>query len=175
MITKAESDYLNKIPEAKKAKLAPYDPAVRVVAEKIKVKAQRATGLEVLFMGASALGIFGQNDIDLYVLCEPTLFEEMKSKMILAFGQPVSTSPGSIKWAFIQAGFDVELYLTNPHSAPMRRQIKVFSIIKNAPSLQKEYESIKLGSVGVTFREYQRRKYEFYNKILATTDSVTSK
>lgn len=48
----------------------------------------------------------------------------------------------------------------------MKGQLKVFEMLKNSPELLKEYEQLKQACGGLPFREYQQRKYEFYNKIL---------
>lgn len=48
----------------------------------------------------------------------------------------------------------------------MKEQIELFHIFKEKPDLLKEYEQIKLASNGIAFREYMRRKYEFFNKVL---------
>jgi len=48
----------------------------------------------------------------------------------------------------------------------MKRQIRVFEILKNNERLLKEYEELKENMNGKSFREYQKRKYEFYHKIL---------
>ena len=67
---------------------------------------------------------------------------------------------------FTRDNFDVELYLTDRNSPTLKEQIKTFEILRDNPKLQKEYEQIKLASNGLSFREYMRRKYEFFNKIL---------
>ncbi len=59
------------------------------------------------------------------------------------------------------------MYLTDPTTPSMQEQIKTFEILKNDPKLLKEYEQIKLSADGQSFREYMRRKYEFFNKILS--------
>ena len=51
---------------------------------------------------------------------------------------------------------------------PPERQIKVFEILKSDEKLLKEYEELKLSFDGKSYKDYQRAKYEFYNKILTT-------
>jgi len=38
--------------------------------------------------------------------------------------------------------------------------------LKNNPDLLKEYETIKEKAKDLNYKEYQRAKYEFYNRIL---------
>lgn len=67
-------------------------------------------------------------------------------------------------------GFNVELYLTDPNTPQMQEQIRVYELLKNNPDLLEEYGRIKKSADGMSMREYQRQKYEFYNRIL-TEDS----
>jgi len=72
MITANQAKYLQTIPENKMASIKVFDPKVREAAELIigLIKSE-LPDLEVFFGGASALGIAGQNDIDLNVLSVP--------------------------------------------------------------------------------------------------------
>lgn len=167
MLTENEEKYLKTIPEDKIANIKPFDPRVRETGNKIvQIIKNKIPELEVLFMGASVLGIAGQNDIDLNVLSSPSEYKNYLSILIKLFGEPTKSNSNLIKWEFIRDGFEVELYLTDKNSPDLNRQIKTFNILKNNLTLAKEYENIKLESNGLSFREYMRRKFEFFNKIL---------
>jgi len=167
VITEDERRYLEKLPDDKPAVVRPFDPNVTAVADGIAERVRRAApGRVVRFMGASALGIAGQNDIDMYVLCPFAELDAALTGMQKEFGAPSHRGKDFIKWAFTSEGFDVELYLTDT-SPSLIRQMRVFELLQNSKELRREYERIKLGASGQSFREYQRRKYEFYNKILA--------
>lgn len=170
MLTDEQEKYLQTIPEEKSVNVYPWDPNTEIIAEKIMQKAkQAATNLEVLFMGASALKIPGQNDIDIYMLCSSQDFDEHLLKLKEVFGEPIKTSPTSIKWEMDIEGFSVELYLTDPGTPQMHEQIRVYELLKDNPRLLEEYKQIKESANGMSMREYQRRKYEFYNRILDKT------
>ncbi|MEK7161686.1 MAG: hypothetical protein AAB729_03285 [Patescibacteria group bacterium] len=72
-----------------------------------------------------------------------------------------------IKWEFQRSGFDVELYLTDRNSPALQEQIKTYELLRDNRSLLIEYEQIKLACNCLLFQEYMRKKYEFFNKILA--------
>lgn len=75
MLTKDEKDYLKKIPASKKASIKPFDQQAKKVGDSVVSKIKKALPkVKVLFMGSTALGIAGQNDIDIYVLSEPKDF-----------------------------------------------------------------------------------------------------
>ncbi len=167
MLTADQEKYLFTIPEDKIADIKAFDAKVRIVAEDIIKEIERdVPGLEIFFGGASALGIAGQNDIDINLLGNPDEYEKFTPSLIGLFGEPAKTSPTLVKWELVRGGFDVELYLTDRNSPVLQEQIKTFEILHSNPELKNEYEKIKISANGLSFREYMKRKYEFFNKIL---------
>lgn len=164
MLTKDEKDYLAKIPASKKVSVKPFNLQAKRVGDSIVSKIKKALpDPEVLFMGATALGVAGQNDVDIYVLSKPKDFNKYLPTLKKLFGEPQHIHKIFVEWKFKENGYPVELYLTEPPE----RQIKVFEILKSDKELLKEYENLKLGFDRKSFRDYQRAKYEFYNEILS--------
>ncbi len=165
MLTQDEENYLAKIDPTRKVSISAFDPRAKetgdLIVKRIKDKLPDA---RVLFMGATALGIAGQNDIDIYVLSESSKFGEHLPILEKLFGKPKNIHETFIEWSFTEKGYPVELYLTEPPD----RQIKVYDILKSNKELLKEYEELKLKFNGKSFIDYQRAKYMFYNKILET-------
>lgn len=166
MLTEAQIKYLTTIPDDKKITLKPFNPKGLEVAAKIiaDIKAVEPD-LGVLHMGASALGISGQGDIDLYILCNQEDFDTYLPLLEKIFGRKVSGISIN-KWNLNIDGFEIEIYLADPKTPSMKEQIDVFKKLKNNKELLGEYESIKSSASNLSFREYMRRKYEFFNKIL---------
>jgi len=168
MLTEEEKKFLKKIPYSKKVRIKPFNPKIRKIAEKpIKIIQKITPELEIKFMGASALGVAGQGDIDLYILCPSRDFQKYLPVLIDKFGEPKHITKTFIQWSFTKDAHDVELYLSDPTPESMRRQLKTFRILKNSPRLREEYQEIKESFDGKSYRAYQRKKYEFYNRILA--------
>ena len=167
MLTENQEKYLKTIPEDKIASVKSFDPKVRDSSNEIvrQIK-NKLPDLEVLFMGASALEIAGQNDIDINVLSTPNEYHKHSPALKELFGEPVKSNSNLIKCEFIKDGFEVEVYLTDKNSPLLREQIETSTILKYNFDLRKQYEKIKLECNGLSFREYMRRKYEFFNKIL---------
>lgn len=166
MLTPNQEKYLQKIPETGRVSIKPFDQKVSSVAKIIIGEIKKIVpDLEVLFMGAAALGIAGQNDLDLYILCPEKDFGKYMTKLEEYFGKRVQ-GISVIKWEFAKDDFPVELYLTDPETSSTKEQIQLFEILKQNPGLLKVYEQIKLDSNGLTFREYMRGKYEFFNRVL---------
>lgn len=167
MLAPNEKDYLSKIDENKIVHVTPYNPKIReVVGMLVQSINNIYPDLEVKHMGASALGISGQNDIDIYAFSNPLDFDKFLPGLIKLFGEPLHKHETFCEWKFKKEGFDIEFYLTSKGSETMQRQIRVFETLKNNPELLREYEDLKSSMNGKSFREYQKKKYEFYHKIL---------
>jgi len=166
MLKPDQEKYLLTIPEDKIVHIQAFDPKVQLVAQKlIDQITSQFPDVKVFYIGASPLGIAGQNDIDLNILSEDkfdTYAEEFKK----IFGEPVRVNERRIRWEFQRDGFEVELYLKKDVDDIFREQITVFELLKGDLGLRSEYEKIKLDSDGIPFREYMKRKYEFFNRIL---------
>jgi GrpB-like predicted nucleotidyltransferase (UPF0157 family) len=172
MLTKGEKDFLSKIPADKKVSIYPFDPKVKLVAKELVASIRKMfPNLEVKYMGASALGISGQNDIDIYAISSSSDFDKYLPSLTKLFGEPLHKHGTFIEWKFKKNNFDVEFYLTEPP----KEHIKVFEILKGSPDLLKEYEYLKASMNGKSFRQYQEKKYEFYNRILRNHKILESK
>ncbi len=167
MLIKEEKNFLKTIPLSKKAEIKPFHPGIKVIARKlIKRIGIIAPNLDVKFIGASALGISGIGDIDLFVLCPIRQFKKYISVLTAEFGKPRHIAKTFIEWKFLRKGHDVELYLTGPRSGLVPKQMKLFQILKRNPHLCREYQKLKESYDGKSFRAYQKVKYEFYNRVL---------
>jgi GrpB-like predicted nucleotidyltransferase (UPF0157 family) len=168
MLKESQEKYLSTLPDGKIIVVKPFDPKVLQAAKEILDQLHQALpDLIIHFGGASALGIAGQNDIDINILATPEEYEKYSPIIEQIFGEPKRHGT-SIKWEFIKNGFDVELYLTNKNSPNLQDQIRVFEILSHNKELRDEYEHIKLPYGAIDFKEYMRKKYEFFNKILPT-------
>lgn len=90
MLTKDEKQYLRKISASKKVEIFAYDKKIPQIVDEFSQKINSIVpGLKVVHLGALALGISGQGDIDLSVLCERSYFDNIKKKLISVFGNNV--------------------------------------------------------------------------------------
>ena len=165
MLTENQQKYLAGLPkdEAERVmELHPYNPEIALIAESVAKQIKDLLPMaRVEFMGASALGISGQNDIDIYILTPEAQHAEYLPKIASLFGQQIKH-----KWHWTQDGYEVSVYLADPESPSQKEQIDMHNALKSSPQLLKEYEQLKWNMNGKTYKEYQQAKYEFYNKVL---------
>lgn len=165
MLTSGQKEYLTKLsPErANQAiKIKPYDPHTRIIAANvIKIIKEKIPDADIRFMGASALAIGGQNDVDLYIVCLKALHAEYDFRLTSVFGKRIKN-----KWHWFVHGYEVSVYLKNLDDKKFQEQIAIFELFKNNLSVLKEYEDLKISLDGVRYQEYQIAKYEFYNRVL---------
>ncbi len=167
MLTQNQERYLAKLPDNQTMTVVPWDPHGLDIAQEIIDTIKSALPHnEVIFIGSLPLKIAGQKDIDVSVFSPAADFSLYQPKLEEKFGKPDKLGMTSIAWHFQREGWDVGIYLTDPISSQVQEQIDVFNLLKNNPDLLKEYEQIKLEAKGQSYKEYQRRKYEFYNRIL---------
>lgn len=167
MLTNTQEKYLATISETDIAQVNPFDPAAAEFAKNLIKQLQNILpGTEVFWSGALALGISGLNDIDLSILARPEDIDTAIPKIVYILGEPKTKGAKKVLWRTTKDGYRVDAYLGSKDSQDIALHKKLFKIFSNNPNLLKEYELIKAGANGMTFREYQKRKFEFYNRIL---------
>lgn len=156
------------IPEDRVAVAKPWDPRTKVVARRLikKIKAANSD-VEVYYTGASALKLPGENDLDFTILCPKEDFSKHLPKLESMLGKPQKVGKENIRWEGIEIeGFPADIYLTDDSSGAFKEHLQLFKLLKNNRKLWEEYKIFKEQTSGLPYREYQRRKYELYNKVL---------
>ncbi|OGZ30306.1 MAG: hypothetical protein A2931_02065 [Candidatus Niyogibacteria bacterium RIFCSPLOWO2_01_FULL_45_48] len=167
MLTEDQIKYLATIPDNQKVAVKPFNPRGLCVAKQIIADIKSVEpDLKVILLGSLPLGISGQEDIDIDAFCikseQPKHFDNFKK----LFGEPSRRGKNSIGWDFQKEGFGVSVWLTDPTAETTKAQVRVFGLLKNNPDLLREYEGIKEMTKNLSYKEYQTKKYEFYNRIL---------
>lgn len=168
MLTEAQERYLKTIPEDKIAVVKSWDPRTQEVAKRLGEQIKSADPeVEVLYTGASTLKIAGINDIDMCILSPPKDFEKHLPNLKKVLGEPSKVGKENVRWEHINVeGFEVDVHMTDPKNEQLQGHLRLVEILKSNPKLLAKYEKLKLEANGLPYREYQRRKYEFYNKVL---------
>jgi len=168
MLTQNQKGYLETIPDHRIAHVAPFNPDVQKIAQNIIIEVESSMpNLNVTYLGSSKLGIAGENDIDLNVLAGNN-YDDAILVLVKMFGQPAKVKPEKkiVQWEFIKDGFPVEIFLTDFMTPSLQEQFDAQEILEKNKELLKEYEQIKIQANGLPYKEYLKRKYEFWNRIL---------
>ena len=170
MLNSIQENYLKNLSYDKSKKVVhiyPWNPGLRKTAHELMLEIQKLLpGARLFFLGSAALEIPGMNDIDISIVSAGTFDDDRKKLSDLYGGSTDSHGRRYSLWEFERGGFPVELSLNNDIARQLQEQIDTCEILKQNPDSLKEYEQIKLGSEGLPFREYMRRKYEFFNRVL---------
>lgn len=165
MLTQSQKKYMEKIPEHAKAHIKPWDEKAAEFARNIVMQLEKDTGLEVFWSGSLALGIPGENDVDLTIFAEPKDFDLYLPHIISILGEPTYKLDEKILWRIIKDGHKIDATLASKDLEGVQDDIFFFESIKNNKKLFQEYTSLK--EEGLSAREYYKRKNEFYNRIMA--------
>jgi GrpB-like predicted nucleotidyltransferase (UPF0157 family) len=160
--------YLETISDSALVVIQPWDSKTEPVAKKLMDDMRPAVpDLEVFHTGAAALNISGKNDLDFSILGVPEDFDNYLPALIKVLGEPQKRGRENVRWEIIRDGFPVDVHLTDKDSLGWKEHKKIFELLRDNSQILEEYQILKEQSNGVSLREYQRRKYEFYNRILA--------
>lgn len=164
MLTESQEQYMAGIPEDAKSDIKPWDSKAAEFARNLVVELEKATGLEVFWGGSLALGILGQNDIDLTLFCEPQDFGKYLPKIVSILGQLKWELEDKILWRTTKDAYKVDAYLGSKNLEGVQNDLFFSNSLKNNPALLQEYISVK--EQGLSAREYYKRKNEFYNRVV---------
>lgn len=165
MLTAGQKNYLEKLTPEQAGRVInvhPYNPRTKELADGIIEGIKRhIPEADVRYMGASALGISGQNDVDIYIICPAYLRDTYSSKLNYASLERLRN-----KWKGVEDEIEISIYLSDPEDPKFQEQLEIFKTFQENPKILKEYEELKRSMSGKIYSEYQTAKYEFYNKVL---------
>lgn len=152
--------------------LYPFDPNAQRLAEELIDKIHDITPeLEVLFMGAVALGLPGKNDIDLDILCDASEVRVYTQKLTPLLGHPKETKSDLTSWESNLDGFEIDCILSDPKTSHVPLQQKRFEALKSDPALLNEYRQLKEECDGLPLAEYEKRKKAFFETRVLSDNS----
>lgn len=145
--------------------IQPWTPKVQETAQKLMDAIHSiAPEVEILFMGAAALGLPGKNDIDLDILCNRNDVAFYTQKLLPILGTPQEVQDNLTAWKFQLQGFDIDAILSDPTISHVPEQQRVFHKLKMNSDLLDEYRQLKEAYDGLPYAEYENRKKTFFNQ-----------
>ena len=172
MLTAEQEKWIGHLSNTDTIKIVPFDPTAESRFQEIKQLIQEKTdrSLTILHLGASGLGISGQDEIDVYIPIKPAQFNTLIPKLKNLFGEPRSSYPlERSRFATAMNGKHIDIFLINQDSAGWQEGQRFHAYLLSHPLVLETYRQLKENSDGVSVQEYYRRKIEFINAILEKT------
>lgn len=169
MLAEEQISWLNKLSDKNKVKIVPYNPKFKEIFRQQQTEIQSILGLDVVVLhkGASALGISGKGDVDIYIPIEVENFDSYFGKLKEVLGEPGSHYPlERVRWNRHIDDIEVEIFLVNQDAEFFRDSLKFWNHLETHPDVLDEYRQIKEEAEGTSTREYYTRKVIFINKIM---------
>lgn len=161
--------------DRKKVAIEPYDPELKVQADKLIAKIHAASPeTAVYWMGSAALQICGKKDIDLFVTCPGRELKRRMTELTEVLGHPNKIKPKFVEWHWNQDDCEVDVVAIDPDTSRFREQKHIFESLKNNPGLLQEYVNLKTDLNGRSVREYNLERMSFFNRIRKTKPTATS-
>lgn len=170
MITREQEEWLQHLTPGRPVRIIPYDPQVKVAFAKVQQELQSILGssIDIQHRGASAMGISGKGDLDIYVPVVVTAFDQTVDTVTKHYGQPGSLYPlQRARWNLMVDGFETEVFVICSEHESWHDTLTIETYLWSHPDVMEQYRTLKEEAEGVDIREYYRRKIEFYNEILS--------
>jgi GrpB-like predicted nucleotidyltransferase (UPF0157 family) len=160
-------DWFMKFSNTKKVKIVQYDPKIKDIFEEFKqILIQQLGKIEIKHMGASALSISGQGEIDLYIPTTPTKFNSLVKEITKLYGKPGSLDNDWARFNYTYKNTEIEIMVMHKNCSDYIDNTMFFNYLKTHPIDAKKYEQLKQKYAKVSKREYYKQKGIFIRNIL---------
>jgi GrpB-like predicted nucleotidyltransferase (UPF0157 family) len=169
MLTKQQKDWLNHLSDTHKVEIVPYDPRVKKIFQQIKAELEQVLDGDsvILHKGASAWGISGKGDVDIYIPVPVEQFNNYFKRLKTLLGEPGSYyDKERVRWNKQSDDIEVEIFLVNKDAEFYKDSELFWDYIETHPGVLEEYRKIKEEAEGTSTREYYTRKVIFINKVM---------
>lgn len=143
-----------------------WTPELRQAGDKLIAKIHEvAPELEVLFMGAAALGLPGKKDLD--ILCDNRDIKRYVDTLTPILGAPQKLNSEMAVWNYMQSDIKIDCILSDsarPNSH-IPKQKKVFELLKANPALRERYRQLKYECDGLPYGQYEAKKKAFLQEL----------
>ncbi len=169
MLTEAQEKWINHLSDTDFVSVIPHDPTCEEKFLCVEKQIQNILGIgqRVLHRGASALGISGQDEIDIYVPIVPSRFDETTNIIAKLFGAPRSHYPlERARFVTNIGGKHIDVFVINEEGDGWKESEKFYHLLMSQPDILSRYRNLKESLSGKSTREYYRSKTEFINELL---------
>jgi hypothetical protein len=147
----------------------PYEPKSAQIAQKVIRNIRKVSpDMPIQFVGSASMGISAiSNDIDFLVSCKNAQERSMFTmKLSALYGAPVVFNNRFVKWEIMIHSYKVEIILAYPWGRMYKNLIRAYNALSKNKHALNQYEKFKEAAHGMSFREYQKNKLDFFNNII---------
>ena len=169
MLSQEQQAWLNKLSDTDAVRIAPYDPRAREVFQQQAAALREVLGAEavILHKGASAWGISGKGDVDIYIPVAAEQFDATVEQLKPLLGEPASRYPlRRVRWRRLAHDIEVEIFVANQSAAFYQDSLLFWGHVETHPATLAAYEQVKAEAAGLSTRAYYTRKAIFITKIV---------
>ena len=168
MLSNEQKKWLDHLNDTDKINIIPYDPKTKIIFNVIKKDLLKILGnTRMSHRGSTALKIFGQGEVDLYIPVSEKYFNKYLKKLINSLGQPKSLYTFKrVRFVKYLDNIKVEIFLINKNDNNWKQIIKFEKYLKQNLEALKKYERIKINANGLSTKKYYTAKLTFLNQIL---------
>ena len=170
MLTEEQEEWINHLSDTDHVSVVPFDQHCEAEFTKIKKAIQDVVGNQqaVLHRGASALGISGQDEIDVYVPVGEEDFDNTAKALARAFGEPQSHYPQKrARFSVRLEGKRIDIFVINKHDDDWKNSERFYYFLQSHKDVLEAYRKLKEDAAGQSVRDYYRTKIIFINDVLA--------
>jgi GrpB-like predicted nucleotidyltransferase (UPF0157 family) len=143
-----------------------YDPRIAKIAAAWQQRlGSIVSGLPILWVGSTALGIPGRPDIDLVVQCDASRIAEYVEPLTRLLDRPIARTRKYARWSRQEGDVTVDVLLADPETRLYRRMTESYRLMLANPDLLEEYREIKRRSHGLSQQWYEYRRNRFFNEL----------
>ena len=169
MLTKEQEKWVLHLSDTDTISIFPYDVKSQEIFGTIRKKIEQKIGSRypIEQHGATAFGISGQDEIDVYMPVSAEKFESVVKEMQRAFGDPKSYYvERRARFGFRERGKRVDVFPINKETDDWKNLVAFETFLRENPSALEEYRMLKESGHGKSVRKYYQKKTEFINDIL---------
>jgi len=171
MLTEKQKKWIAHLPDDDKIKILPFDKISQKYFEEVKEKiwASLNNKIKVEHRGSTSLGIAGQNEIDIYIPVQASVFyaRTLVPELTKIFGSPKSNHQTRIRFQVVRNKKNIDIFLIDKESDEWMNGIRFEKYLKTHKEALKEYENLKYKCNELSTRKYYEKKVEFINNILS--------
>jgi len=144
-----------------------FDPKVKQLGNTLQRDLKKNLNIDTVhFVGSAALEIAGQRDVDILVEVPRSEFKRYIPMINTLYGKPAKVVRDElVEWHFNKGDCAVQVVLIDTKSSLLKMQKVTFRELSKEHN-RLAYQKLKESSDGVTIYEYEKRRLEFFNKML---------